>query len=295
MAKHEFGGDWTTEKLERIRKYLCAYTTIFASNPRARLLTPIYLDAFAGTGHRADLRSEGGEKRFLDDSADPDAESLKKGSARIALEVEPPFKRYVFIERREERVRDLEDLRNMFRDKAACVEIVHDDANTFLQGWCAKTNWRQCRAVVFLDPYGMQVDWATVEALARTRAVDLWLLFPLGVAVNRLLTRSEPPPSEWGDALTRIFGTPTWRDEFYPRHETQTLFGPEVTQQKEADFDRIGRFFVARLKTIFAKVAENPLPLRNSTNTPLYLLCFAAGNSKGAATAVKIAQDILKG
>jgi len=141
----------------------------------------------------------------------------------------------------------------------------------------------------------MQVDWTTVEALARTRAVDLWLLFPLGVAVNRLLTRSEPPPSEWADALTRIFGTPTWRDEFYPRQETQTLFGPEVTQQKEADFDRIGRFFVARLKTIFAKVAENPLPLRNSTNTPLYLLCFAAGNPKGATTAVKIAQDILKG
>jgi hypothetical protein len=52
---------------------------------------------------------------------------------------------------------------------------------------------------------------------------------------------------------------------------------------------------VARLKTIFAKVAENPLPLRNSTNTPLYLLCFAAGNPKGATTAVKIAQDILKG
>lgn len=121
MAKHEFGGDWTAEKLERIRKYLCAYTTIFTSNPRARSLTPIYLDAFAGTGHRADLRSDGAEGRFLDDSADPDAESLKKGSARIALEVEPPFKRYVFIERREERVRDLEDLRGMFPDKAARV------------------------------------------------------------------------------------------------------------------------------------------------------------------------------
>jgi len=52
---------------------------------------------------------------------------------------------------------------------------------------------------------------------------------------------------------------------------------------------------VARLKTVFARVAENPLALRNSTNTPLYLLCFAAGNPKGAATAVKIAGDILKG
>jgi hypothetical protein len=25
MAKHVFGGDWTSDKLERVRKYLCAY------------------------------------------------------------------------------------------------------------------------------------------------------------------------------------------------------------------------------------------------------------------------------
>ncbi len=36
----------------------------------------------------------------------------------------------------------------------------------------------------------MQVDWKTIEAVAATKAIDLWLLFPLGVGVNRLLTRS---------------------------------------------------------------------------------------------------------
>jgi hypothetical protein len=45
---------------------------------------------------------------------------------------------------------------------------------------------------------------------------------------------------------------------------------------------------------VFKGVANNPLPLYNSKNNPLYLLCFAAGNPKGAPTAVKIAQDILK-
>jgi hypothetical protein len=49
-----------------------------------------------------------------------------------------------------------------------------------------------------------------------------------------------------------------------------------------------------RLKTIFAQVAPNPLQLVNSRDIPIYLLCFAAGNPKGAATAVKIAKDILK-
>ncbi|MCI0387950.1 MAG: hypothetical protein MOB07_04160 [Acidobacteria bacterium] len=56
----------------------------------------------------------------------------------------------------------------------------------------------------------------------------------------------------------------------------------------------IEQYFVERLKTVFAGVAENPLPLLNSHNNPLYLLCFASGNPKGAKTAIKIAQDILR-
>lgn len=294
MAKHEFGGAWTTEKLERVRKYLCAYTRIFRGNERARFYTTIYVDAFAGTGFRSEKESDA-VAAYLDGARDPDAQSFKKGSARIALEIEPPFERYVFVERQADRIRDLEGLKNTYPDMAERIAIVHDDANAFLQGWCGSTDWSRHRAVVFLDPYGMQVDWATVRAIAGTRAVDLWLLFPLGVAVNRLLTREEPPPAEWAEALTRVFGTNDWRTDFYRKHEEQTLFGPTTVEQKEAGFRQIGRFFVDRLKTVFAGVAENPLPLRNSVGTPLYLLCFAAGNPKGAKPAIKIAQDILAG
>jgi hypothetical protein len=41
---------------------------------------------------------------------------------------------------------------------------------------------------VFLDPFGMQVDWNVIEQLALTKAVDLWLLFPLGTGVMRIMT-----------------------------------------------------------------------------------------------------------
>ena len=54
------------------------------------------------------------------------------------------------------------------------------------------------------------------------------------------------------------------------------------------------RYFIDRLRSIFPGVAENPLQLRNSKNVPLYLLCFAAGNAKGAPIAVEIAQNVLK-
>jgi len=117
---------------------------------------------------------------------------------------------------------------------------------------------------------------------------------PLGVAVNRLLTRTELPPKKWAQALTRILGTDEWRDAFYSRQVEHTLFGDEEVRTKETDFGKIGRYFVERLKTVFAAVANNPLPLRNSRNIPLYLLCFAAGNPRAASTALKIAQSILR-
>jgi three-Cys-motif partner protein len=167
------------------------------------------------------------------------------------------------------------------------------EANDFLKNWCHKTDWTRHRAVVFLDPYGMQVEWSTIEAIANTKAIDLWLLFPLGVAVNRLLTKNEPPPKEWADSLSRTFGTRDWEQAFYPKKIEPTLFGVEESQPKQATFGAIGSFFVARLKSVFAQVAPNPLELENSRGIPIYLLCFAAGNPKGAATGVKIAKDIL--
>ena len=42
----QFGGDWTAEKLERLRKYLIAYQQALKNQP----FTLCYIDAFAGAG-----------------------------------------------------------------------------------------------------------------------------------------------------------------------------------------------------------------------------------------------------
>lgn len=294
MLTHEFGGDWTAEKLERIRKYLHAYTTIFRGNVRARTLTTTYVDAFAGTGYRLDAQ-DGPESppALFPELVQDDARQLQKGSARVALEVEPGFSKYVFVEKDVQRAQELQALKTEFPAKASSIHVVRCDANDYLQRWCRDTNWSRSRAVVFLDPYGMQVDWATIVAIAATKAIDLWLLFPLGMAVNRLLTRQGPPPEAWERRLTRFFGTDDWKSAFYQRTTVRTPFGEEEMFAKDTDYEAISRYFVSRLKTVFVGVAENPLPLRNARNVPLYLLCFAAGNARGAETAVKIAGHIL--
>ena len=291
---HEFGGDWTNDKLARVRKYLQAYTIIFDRNPRAQKLRTVYVDAFAGTGYRSP-HSECVDSLFLPELGDAENQAFLKGSAHIALEIKPPFKEYLFIECDPDHCRELQCLKSEFPKLAERITIKEEDANTYLTQWCRDTDWRRTRAVVFLDPYGMQIEWPLMESIAKTKAVDLWILFPLGVAVNRMLTKSAPPPEEWAKALTRIFGTDDWKDTFYPRRKLLTLFGEEETQTKDADFSAISSYFVSRLKSIFTAVAPNPLPLMNSKNNPLYLLCFASGNPKGAPTALKIAQHILKG
>jgi three-Cys-motif partner protein len=61
MEKQTFGGDWTEEKLTRVRKYLVAYSTILSKQPYFKYA---YIDAFAGTGYRT-LKNEDEQDTLL--------------------------------------------------------------------------------------------------------------------------------------------------------------------------------------------------------------------------------------
>ncbi|MBU4306115.1 MAG: three-Cys-motif partner protein TcmP [Candidatus Omnitrophica bacterium] len=293
MAKgHKFGGDWTADKLERVEKYLKAYAVIM----NKKQFSFAYIDAFAGTGYRE-------EKKILDKSQlvifqeteIAEIEQYSEGSARLALEVNPGFKKYVFIEKSKKHFVELQKLKGEFPDKAKKMEFINADANSYLLDLCNNRKWQNCRAVMFLDPYGMQVEWETIKAIANTEAIDLWYLFPLGIGINRLLKKKvEDIPPAWASKLDNILGTTEWRTVFYRATSEETLFGAETGFIKDADFSKISDFVMQRLNSIFSGVAKNPLLLRNSKNNPLYLLCFASGNPRGASIAIKIAQDILK-
>lgn len=284
---HRFGGDWTSAKLDILEKYLRSYTTALKGTP----LKKAYIDAFAGTGYRTAADGPSGE--LFPDLAAAAPQRLLDGSARLALKVSPRFDSYVFIERSPARCEGLELLKSDFPDLADDIRIVRGDANEEIQALCAK-NWRRHRAVLLLDPYGMQVEWQTLEAVAATKAIDLWLLFPLGIGVNRLLTRSGEIPQSWRNRLNVLLGTTDWYDEFYRVESSRTLFADEERVVK-ASVETIGRYFNMRLRAIFAGVADEPAVLRNSANCPLYLFCFAASNVKGAPIALKIANSLLKG
>lgn len=288
----KFGGDWTQEKLTRVSSYLTTYTNALKNTP----FTLIYIDAFAGTGYR-NLKSDDKNQGFMfPDQVDEDAEAFHAGSARIALETSPRFAEYYFIEQDVAKCAELDKLKQEYPEKANDIHIVNDDANVVIKRIC-EISWkrRNLRAVLFLDPFGMNVSWQTIEAIAKTEAIDMWYLFPLGVGVNRLLTKDGNIPEAWQRKLDNIFGDTGWRDMFYKKEVIQGLFEDMEITQKTGDLKQIADYFVKRLETLFAGVVKKPLPLYNSKNNPLYLLCFACGNKKGAPIALKIAGHILKG
>ncbi|MGE0384063.1 MAG: three-Cys-motif partner protein TcmP [Gammaproteobacteria bacterium] len=294
MKSHQFGGSWTDTKLEILRQYLIPYRQIFTTSAKAKHFKTIYIDAFAGTGERVDPNLSPDVADLIGDTDPSERDAYKKGSARIALEVTPPFDRYVFVEKQPERSAELRVMvRSEFPNLVPRCNIVQGDANGYLQENLPRVDWDNWRAVLFLDPYGMAVEWETIKIIAETRAIDLWVLFPVGQGVNRLLTRASTPPPEWEARLTRMFGTEEWKARFYAPSRQQDIFGDTPGMLKDTSFDLIGEYFLERLRATFAGVAPHAAKLENSRNVPLYWLCFAAGNPRGAGIAVKIANHLL--
>lgn len=287
---HSFGGDWTSVKLEALGHYLQDYTTVLSNTTYSKG----YIDAFAGTGYRnASDKHPSGPNFLCPWPEEHSPQALLDGSAKIALKTEPRFDGYVFIARDAQRCEALEVLKEEFPSLKSDILVRQGEANEEVRKLCGM-DWTNRRAVLLLDPYGMQVEWETVEAVARTRAIDLWLLFPLGIGVNRLLTRSGDIPKSWRDRLDVLLGTKDWYDEFYSTQVSEDLFGNVHECVVKTRMDVIGRYFIDRLKGVFSGVAENPGVLRNSANNPLYLLCFAIGNERGKEIGLRIANHLVR-
>ena len=285
---HQFGGDWTEKKLTKVKKYLPAYTTALKNTPFKLL----YIDAFAGTGYRTNKSDASTVRQLLEF---PEVDDLAKGSARLALEVDPAFDQFVFIEKNRQKLARLKEMVAEYPHRADRVEFRLADANHAICDLCRETNWRQWRAVVFLDPYGTQVDWTTIQAIAATMSIDLWYLFPTGMGLGRMLTKAGKIDPAWQKRIDRLLGTRDWREAFYQARDEPDLFSEHrEIQHRTFDENRAVEFILERMRRIFAGVGSTALPLRNSKGTCMYHLVFACGNPRGKPVALRMAEHILK-
>jgi len=81
------------------------------------------------------------------------------------------------------------------------------------------------RGVIFLDPYAMNLNWDSLSSIAKTKAFDVWYLFPLS-AVNRVLPRHGNIPESHRQKLHQVLGTTSWEREIYQESPQLTLLTP---------------------------------------------------------------------
>ncbi len=273
---NNFGGDWTKIKIEILVEYAKAYLNIMKDRKFFKLM---YFDGFAGSG-------------FIvkDKKVDVD---VTVGAARRIIELsEPrPFDSYYFVEKDPKNFALLEEnTKNAFPDKVIYTKC--DDCNKKiidLANFLRNPRNKNVRTLAYVDPCGMQVEWRSIESL-RGLPLDMWILVPTGLGVNRLLKKNGQISDAWLEKLEIFLGLN--RDEIENRFykKTVTLFEDITFIEKEKDaIENSAKLYKARLKEVFEFVSK-PYELKNSSNSIMYHL-FLTSNNK---TAEKIGSDIVK-
>lgn len=273
MTQKLFGSvDSTGRKLDVIEEYLSMYQKALSNTG----LQTLYIDGFAGSGE-VPL----GEQK--DDLFDDEVKTVMAGSADRALNIEPPFTRFVFIDKRK---KCIEALKAKFWDSPNAESVSHlaGDANKHIKKLCTDEQWHSQRGVVLLDPFGSQVEWSTIEAIAKTKALDLWYLFPAGLGVFRQIGKDGTVDPTHEKSITKILGTEGWKTAFIKPSKQADLFGDHIAHEKVVTPESAAAFAIERLKTVFGNgVLEEMIPLGKHAY-PSYYLLFAWGNPSKKAT-----------
>lgn len=273
---NQFGGDWTKKKIEILVEYAKAYLTIMNKH---RTFKTLYFDGFAGSGFIAK------DTQFGVD--------ITVGAARRILEIDEPrpFDVYYFVEKVPKNFKLLEqNIKEVSRKKM--IHLVCEDCNkklidlaTFLRN----PKNKNFRTLAYVDPCGMQLEWRSIENM-RGLPVDLWVLVPTGMGVNRLLESDGDISDSWTARLETFLGLTKDEIKNYFYRESDTLF-PEIKEiEKEKNaIDKSAKLYQKKLREVF-KFVSKPHELKNSTNSIMYHLFLASNNE----TAVKIGNDIVR-
>lgn len=286
MVVQRFGSDHTNKKLETVQKYLSAYTTAL----KKQNFELIYFDACAGSGSSTP-KSEVGQAAMLE------ADEITVGSAIRALRVNPAFDRYIFNDLKRANIKSLKEIvESDFVGLKNRVTLTQKDANEALINLCDSVNWRASRAVVFLDPFGLQIKFATLERLAQTKAVDVWYLVPVH-AMSRQVKGDGTVLDDGGPSVDDALGYSKWREVVQTVEEVESdLFGYSAsTTTKAVNAAWFEKCAHEQLSAVFeGGVLDETLPLgRNGLHE--FSLMFAWANpSERAKLAAKLAKAVLK-
>lgn len=260
-------GFWTRAKLDVLRDYLAAF--LAASSGKAPYA--VYLDAFAGEGSGIDRLT----------SAEFD------GSPRIAAGAVANGNSGYRFSRSHLRLFELSGtraagiqgyLREHFPGRD--IEVVPGDCNVTLPATLTSMPEaiRRSPTFAFLDPFGTELQWPTIEAIADHKRglkykVELWMLFSAAGLMR--IAGSSPAKAAVGaeDRLTALFGDTRW-EPIVDARRTGTVSGADA---REA-FVNLMRW---QLEATLGYQTTHALELKNAQGTSIYHMIFATDHPAG--------------
>jgi len=248
-------GYWSEIKLDIVEQYALQYSRILSSRKNPEFYH-IYIDAFAGSGKHIS-RTKG---------------SSVRGSPQIALDINPPFKEYFFIDIDGDKVAEL----NRIVSGRPEAHVLEGDCNSkLITEVFPKVKYEDYRrGLCLLDPYGLDLSWEVINRAGQMRSVDMFLNFPV-MDMNRNVLWKDPSGVDYADVfrMNAFWGDESWGEVAY--RPARDLFGQTVGM-KESN-RTIAVAFKKRLKEVAGfKYVSRPMPMRNSRGATIYYLFFAS-------------------
>jgi three-Cys-motif partner protein len=251
-------GYWSEVKLDIIKQYAAAYSTIMAKQSTIR--GHIYIDGFSGAG--VHLSKGTGEEI--------------PGSPVNAMEVIPPFTEYHFVDLHSGKA-DL--LRRRCTGKTN-VHVYEGDCNKVLidQALPRARYSDYKRGLCLLDPYGLHLSWEVIRTAGQMKSIEIFLNFPvMDMNMNILWHNPDRVSHEQANRMSSFWGDDSWRQAAYTKQ--LGLFGP--IEEKTGN-DAIAEAFGHRLREVAGfKFVPEPIPMRNTKGGVVYYLFFASPNETG--------------
>lgn len=255
MPKIVFGkkiGPWTELKLGCIKSYLGAYSNILHY---AGFKEYYFIDAFAGWGwcrRREDKK-------------------LVHGSPLIALNINPPFTKYFFVELDSNKVLKLEEIRKEYPELD--IRIEEGDCNTKIKSILQDIK-TSIPFIALLDPQAGDLFWDTIREISQKNKAEVLINFPFGMAVNRSMPLTDGSTITKDDKirLDKIFGDENWIKIYLERKNKKIT--PTIARKKYLDL------YLGNLLSIgFRYYAVKNI--KNSMGNHLYYLIFGTKNIRG--------------
>lgn len=254
---------WSTIKLD----YLTRYLERFIVAMRGKKWRAIhYIDLFAGPG-----------KNQINES-----DEIVIGSPLIALTQKRPFDRYFFSDIVVDNITALDQrctASQQYKKVKCSVGDANEQVNTikaridqidrkFISGG---NSWSSLN-IAFLDPFGLELKWSTVETLAQVKFMDLIIYYSqMGITREASKEIDKPVPT----VIDEFFGGTEWRAIYceYQKHD-EMFYHRKLLDLYKGKLEEFG-YVIREADT------DEPLIRSAKRRAPLYRLLFASKHKLG--------------